>query len=294
MSIYHYSKLLRKILKDERYHIPDEEANSIVASGINGKKPHILRLEDYTEEILMDLTFGKNSVKKRGKEFYIDYRFWNYRWCTSNNLKVENIRHLRSIPNGVLVDPKLFYVGCVTVMIMYYQVLYYAYHIKSNILFENFLSQLCIDRNDFSRFMIAREVYLPLTVNYLKLMERIFDNDNIEDYLFGEKSIYTLDEIKTIYEKSSFEIKDIRYYTKIIFDSNRDLTWKYTRFNLILSLFEGDIDYYTTVYMTNNMEYKPVGHYLNPSDVPDDLFNLYSEIMEMYHFKNGALEIIEI
>ena len=167
MSIYKYSKLLRELLKGERFNLPDEEANSIVASGINGKKPHILKTDDYNEDLLRDLTIGEDSVKKRGKEFYIDYRFWNYRWCSPSNLKIENITHLRPIPDGVITDPSLFYTGCVTVMIMYYQVLYYVYEIKNPILFENYLANVNIDRDDFSRFMITRELYLPLSVNYL-------------------------------------------------------------------------------------------------------------------------------
>lgn len=293
MSIHTYSKLLREKLKGERYHLPDEEANSIVASGINGKKPHILKIEDYTPELLMELTIGKDAPKKRGKEFYIDYRFWNYKWCKKENLKIENITHLRPIPDGILTDPKLFYVGCVTVMIMYYQVFYYTYKIDNEIMFKNYLSQINIDRNDFSRFMITKEVYLPLTKNYLSLLERIFNDDNIGDYLFGEKSIYTLDEIKNIYDNSSFVVKDIRKYTKLIFDSKHDLTWKYLHLYLILSLFEEDVEQNSIVYINQNMEYKPVGYYLSPDKVPEDLFNLYSKIMEIYYLKNGALEIVE-
>jgi len=294
MSIHTYSKLLRDLLEGERYHLPDEEANSIVASGINGKKPHILKVEDYTEDLLMSLTIDKDAHIRRGKDFFIDYRFWNYKWCKPKNLKIENITHIREIPDGVLVDPKLFYTGCVTVMIMYYQVLYYIYYIEKESIFENYLSQLSIDKNDFSLFMISRGIYLPLTVNYLKFLERIFDNTNISDYLLGEKCIYTTDEIKSIYDRSIFEVKDIRYYIYLIFESQKDLTWKYKHTYLFLTLFQGDIDHNHTVYMTKETRYKPVGDYLHPSEVPDDLFELYSEIMDLYHYKNGALEVIEI
>ena len=80
----------------------------------------------------------------------------------------------------------------------------------------------------------------------------------------------------------------------MIFDSKHDLTWKYLHFKLILSLYESDIDQHHVVYMTVGMEYKPVGDYLRPSEVPYDLHNLYGEIMDMYYSKNGALEVVEI
>lgn len=294
MSIHHYSKLLREKFKGERYLIPDEEANSIVASGINGKKPHLLKVEDYTEDLLMELTIGKDAQKKRGKKFYIDYRFWNYKWCKPDNLKIDNLTHLRNPPDGVLIDPNLFYVGCVVVMIMYYQVLYYTYLIENESLFEVYLTQINIDRNDFSRFMITKKIYLPLTKNYLKLLERIFHNDNIPDYLLDQSCIYTRNEIRAIFENSTFEVKDIRYYTRLIFERDDTQEEKLLNLDLFLDLYDGDIDHYETVYLAPGMEDKPVGYYLNPEEIPDDLFNLYTQIMEKYYFKNGALEVISI
>lgn len=281
-----------------RYHLPDESCNSIVASGIGGKKPHIMRLEDYNEDNLTKLVLDKPF-----KEVYVDYRFWNYRYCKPENLKVENLKCVRGRKEDPYIDPSLYYVGMVVVMIMYYQIFYYTFTIKNEEVFKTYLREINIDREDFSQFMIEKNISLPLTRNYLMLLTRIFENDNIGEYLFsftgseggkGGDMKYNLEDTSTIL--SFFKVIDIRNYAKLIFTSSETIQNKLLYFNIVLDLYDGSIDYHEKVFSSNTGEEpKPVGYYLFSLEdkIDDDLYNLYTSTVEKYMLLDGA-ETIEM
>lgn len=289
MSIYIYSKLLRKKFDDiTKYNLPNEDCNSIVASLTGNKKPHIMKLEDYDEDRLIKL------VKTTKKNLYIDYRFWNYKYCSPEHLKIENLKYL--FPTKYpYIDSNLFYPGLVTVMIMYYQILYYTFTIKSDELFKTYLSEINIDRYDFSvRFMTNHKIYLPITVKYILLLTRIFDDNTISDYLFPSdmEPFYNISDTRTVLD--FFKIDDIRKYTHLIFSNcHTSITNKLLYINLIFELFDGQIDYYPNVFTTETESLKPVGWYLKniEKDITDDLYNLYVNVIENYILLDGAENI---
>ncbi len=280
MSIYIYTQKLREILDGEKFHLPDEKANSIVASGISGKRPHIMKLENYSEDKLIDLLLSE----KKYKHLYVDYRFWNYKYCKIRNLRIENLKHLYPGGDELFVDPTQFYVGMVVVMIMYYQIFYYTYLIEKEELFKVYLDRIGIDKGDMARFMIDNKIYLPVTTNYIHLLVRVFTDRNISDYLFDGP--YKPRELRLILE--NFNVTHLRYYAKTIFESERSLLDKYLAFEVVLDLFDGSIDQYPNVYMTDTMIYKPVGYYLRSDDIPDDLVNFNQSLVETYLLKDGS------
>lgn len=274
-----------------KYHLPDESCNSIVASAIAGKKPHIMRLEDYNEDNLTKLVLDKPF-----KEVYVDYRFWNYRYCKPENLKIENLKCVRGRKNDPYIDPSLYYVGMVVVMIMYYQIFYYTFTIKNEEVFKTYLREINIDRGDFSDFIIENNIVLPLTRNYLMLLTRVFDDSNIGEYLFplsGER--YSPEDTSTIL--SFFKIIDIRRYAQLIFTSDVSIENKLLYFNRVLDLYDGSIDYHEKVFSLSypSPNGNPVGYYLFSLEdkIPDDLYNLYTATVEKYILLDGA-ETVEM
>jgi len=295
MSIYIYSQLLRKKFDGvSKYHLPDESCNSIVANGIGGKKPHIMRLDDYSEDKLTKLVLDKPF-----KEIYVDYRFWNYRYCSPQNLKIENLKCIRKVENDPYIVPSLYYVGMVVVMIMYYQIFYYTFTIKNDDVFKTYLREINIDRDDFSDFMISNNIVLPLTMKYIMLLVRIFSDDNIGEYLFATAGEWKYNIEDTSKILSFFTVVDIRNYAKLIFESDENVENKLKYFNIVLELYDGSIDYHEKVfslpYPQKGKELQPVGYYLFPlgDKISDDLFNLYTYTLEKYMLLDGA-ETVEM
>lgn len=304
MSIHIYTAKIKDLLGGSvRYSLPDDhtQLNSVVATGIKGKKPHILKIDDYTEDNLIALVTRNNQLKHY-KHLYIDYRFWNYKYCSPENLQTENLKWMMEIPPSEepYIQTHMFYVGLVTVTIMYYSILYHSL-VVSDSLFEGYMSLINIDKNDFSRFLTQSSIYFPLTRNYLTLLKRVFTNETIREYLFPENGcFYTSDQVRQILQY--FEIGDIREYAKLIYEMNsssdsreEELESKYHLLNVIFDLFDDSIDYHGKVFAIEEMETKPVGYYLEllrpPSSDQSDLDNLYQELIEKYSLLDGAERI---
>jgi hypothetical protein len=273
----------------QKFSLPDEKCNSNVASAISGKKPHILTLENYSEDKLIKLV-----KEKKYKKLYIDYRFWNYKYCGKENLKVENLFHLYPLKKE-LVDPDLFYVGMIVVFIMYYKTLYLTLEIDNQELFEKYLSSINIDRDDFAKFLTEKRIYFPLTRNYLAFIKRIFKDETIGEYLFAGvgEIFYDLEDTKLILE--NFNIYDIRNYAELIIDSPKfKIDDKLRYFSLVLDFYDESIDWYETVYFTKKEKQKPVGYYLHNMKIDDQNYNLYQSVMDKYFLLDGAVVLEEV
>lgn len=271
-------------IPDKKYSFPEGKINSIVATGIRGKKPYILKFEDYSEDVLVSIV--KNN---KFKSLFIDHRFWNYKYCRSENLRIENIYHMYKIPEDILVDPQKLYTGLITINIMYYSVLHNSLKVVGEKIFKTYLHNLNIDRKDFGRFLKEKEIYLPLTQNFISLLERVFRKNDIIDYLFPESRkvpFYDYDQMEKIL--SYFKVDDIRTYVEYIYDSQMDLEQKYKYISLVMEYFDGDIDDYEKVYITTDEKDKPVGYYLSKLEPTDELFELYRSVLEKYKAFNGA------
>lgn len=310
MSIHIYTTRIKKLLGNSvRYNLPEDHTrlNSVVATGIKGKKPHILKIDDYTEDNLIAL-ITKNNEVNHFKHLYVDYRFWNYKYCSPENLQTENLKWMMEIPPSEepYIQTHKFYVGLVTVTIMYYSVLYHSLIVSDN-LFKGYMSLINIDKNDFSRFLTQSGIYFPLTKNYLTLLKRVFTNETIREYLFPENGcFYDPTQVREILEQ--FEVTDIQEYTKLIYEMNSsssesdllssddgELETKYHLLDVVFDLFDGSIDYHDKVFAIEEMETKPVGYYLEllrPSGKKKgDLDNLYQELIEKYSLLDGAERI---
>jgi hypothetical protein len=294
MSIHIYIEKIKEMLSRQgnvKYNVPDDQVNSIVATGIKGKKPHILKIDDYTEDNLIALIIKNNEVNHY-KHLYVDYRFWNYRYCSPENLQTENLKYMMEIApsDEPYIETHMFYVGMVTVTIMYYSIIYHSL-IAKNDLFKNYMSLINIDRNDFSRFLTQSYIYFPLTENYLTLIKRVFTDETIGEYLFHENGPpYSYIQVREIL--SFFNVRDIRYYVKLIYDMDESLENKYHYLDVIFDSLDGSIDDYKKVFATDEMDFKPVGYYLEelrPDTV--DLDNLYEELVKKYSLLGGAEDI---
>ena len=100
-----------------------------------------------------------------------------------------------------IIDLSNFPVGYLVTVISMYNVLLNTIIIKDEDLYEEYLNENVIVKNFFADFIIKKKIILPLTHNYLRLLIRIFNGDNIFNLLFQEKPMYPIGETSTIYKK---------------------------------------------------------------------------------------------
>ena len=280
MSIYLAKKKLKNILNNGilNYDINMEKIKHVAEVPSKG----ILDYQDYNEENL------KNLVKKN-KTVYVDIEFWNYNYCQYKNINpiiTENIlEQFDFLPN----DYKSFSEGNIVILILLHELLTNIFIIPKLEDFKLYLEKLKISNKIIVNFLTRIEYKLPLTENYLYLILKVFNEENIYDFLFRECCYFTIDEYKIILEK--FKIKDIHllsYYIKSHFNNSKKFL-EYLDF--IIDIYDKKIDLTNTiVFKLKNNNYN-LGYYLLTLDINNEIENLYYKVIKKYLDKEGALNI---
>ena len=208
MSIYLAKKELRNILdKSKLKYSLDLNLDRYVAVDKKGK---YLSYDDYNEENLQNLVESK-------KNLYVDLEFWNYNYCTSNNLDPSVSEEFINNLTVIVRSFKEFSTGTLVILIILHEILLNTFKIKSKDLYLEYLSDIKISKKIIRNFMLRMEYQLPLTENYLTLIVEVFDDETIYDFIFRECCNFTLGEFEKIME--FFTLRDINMASLYVCDN---------------------------------------------------------------------------
>ena len=282
MSIYLIKNELIEILKNTNfeYYIPNENTAPVAEIVYKDNKRKFLDFDNYTEENL------KEILKNKKRIVYVNLDFWNYNYCSKNNIDREvSEEFIQNLPI-VVESVSMFSEGTITVLILLHEILLNVYKIKDNEVFIEYLEELKISKKIIKNFLNNMEYTLPLTKNYLELIKKVYTNDSIEEYVFNTNNNYTIDECRTILQE--FTIDDIHSMTEVLrklYPSNEKFL-KYVC--LIIQLFQNVIDMEKVIY---HKKTPTLGFYLLTLNVENHIENYYYSVIKKYMDKNGSINI---
>ena len=280
MSIYLAKKELKNILDKSKlkYSLP-LDLDRHVAVDKNG---NYMSYNEYSEEKLQKLVESK-------KKLYVDIEFWNYNYCTSENLDP-------SIENGIIDNLtvivkslKEFSTGTLVVWIILHEILLNTFKIKSKDLYLEYLSDIKINKKHIRNFMLRMDYQLPLTENYLTLILEVFDDETIYDFIFRECCNFTLGEFEKIME--FFTLRDINMASFYICDKFKDSETRLKYLEKCIILFENKIDITKYVTYTKKNKNPYIGYCLLTMDVTPKIHDLYYSVIKNYMDKSGSINI---
>ena len=282
MSIYLVKTELINLLKDTNliYEISNENIRPVAEIIYKDDKKKILDFDNYTEENL------KEILKNKKRVVYVNLDFWNYNYCTKENIDKNSAEDFIQNLNVIVESVSVFSEGTVTILILLHEILLNVYKIKSEEVFLDYLDELKISKKIIKNFLIRMEYTLPLTKNYLELIKRVFDNQTISNFIFNKNNKFSIDEHRTILK--NFTIEDIHSMSNIVrdsYESNIDFL-KYI--SLIIDLYDNDIDMEKAIYHKKD---PTIGFHLLTLKLEDKEENLYYDIIQKYMDKNGSINI---
>ena len=232
-----------------------------------------LYYKNYSEEKL------ESFVQKHPHSLVNKY-FWNLNYC--KNINVENKDLEKDLP---LVDLNTYfegksscYVGMLLMILDLFTCKDYTYYIN----------ELVVDKYLFRCFLNELDYTFPLTNSFLEFIKFIFDGSNIISYLFNKnRSKYNLVQTRTILENIPFD--SINQSAKYIFTLSTTDGNKLCYINLLIDLYQDDIDITKVVYISNSKKKEYLGYYLLTFDVTSELFNLYIDTIKLYYDKKGSM-----
>ena len=281
MSIYLAKKELINILEKSSldFKIPISKKKKLVVYN----KKILLEYKDYNEEDL-------ERIIKKYKKAIIDFEFWNYNYCSYNNLDSVISENIINDMDTIVGSLKDFSVGTITILIIIHEILLKIYKIKSNKVFIQYLQEIKVSRKIIKNFMLNMKYQLPLTDNYLTLILEVFDKETIFDFLFKKCCNFTLGEFEKIMEY--FELSDIHLVSYYIFTSFKDKSKQLKYLDKCLVLFEDKIDFSENVIFKKKNNNPHVGYYLLTMKLNTKLEPLYYCVVKKYLDKYGSLNII--
>jgi hypothetical protein len=145
MSIYLMKTQLINILKEGnlKFNI-DTETDTIIAE-VPGKG--VIPFEDYSEEKLRE-------VVKKNKKCYVGIEFWNYNYCSFENINPVYVDDFLENINFIIKDKKSFSEGTLVMLILLNQLILNVFKIENNKVFELYLDQLKIEKKHIRNFLI--------------------------------------------------------------------------------------------------------------------------------------------
>ena len=188
-----------------------------------------LDFKDYSEEILEKL------VRRRGT-VYVDLEFWNYNYCKFENIDPDFSEMLLEKSQRILERREEYTEGTLVMLILLHQVLLNVYKIEDFETFEKYLTHIKVSKRVIKNFLINMDYKLPLTKNYLYLIEVVFDETSIFDFVLKEKDYFDFDEFKKIMSK--FEIRNIDSSSITVLRSFSDMRQGMKHVSFLLDLYD--------------------------------------------------------
>ena len=273
MSYYLSTLDLEKTLKNKGLehsiiHPGDED---VVASWGNKK----LLFKDYTEDKL-------KQIVQEEKNAMVHNHFWNFYYCDEKNIEDKSIKG-----DNTLIDLNTYMKGKLILTVSMIDIISGVFKVKDC---SKYLKCLNIDKCIFADFLINFKHTIPLTDCFLELIVRIFEPDNILDFLFDNKPRFNIGETETILNE--IEIFSLNRSAIYIFSMKISECEKLKYFNILLNVYQNEIDITTTVYTSMNQKDKYAGYYLLNMDLEEDLINLYLDTIKLFMDKNGSVDFI--
>lgn len=281
MSIYLYSTKINELLNTK---VIDIELPKIVATAHKGEEKIKLTYQDYNEKKLQQFV-----EKKSHNNIIVNPYFWNYKYCHLDMLNRKNKFESLALPNTMLVDLELFFLGNFVMLLSYFNILEITFSPTNNGEYEKYLDRINIDRIVFAEFIIKNNFKFPLTDNFMKLIKRIFTNENILDLVFLN-NLFTIDEITDIL--SHFDYGSLNMTSEYIFNSYLPDSEKLLLCEKLIDQYPYMIDTDKIIYL-DMKKFKPyLCYYLYTMEIPDEYVNIYYCVWKLYLDNNGAPELI--
>ena len=279
MSIYLAKKELRNILDKSKLKYT-LELNLDRHVAVN-KKGDYLSYDDYSEESLRNLVESKKNI-------YVDLEFWNYNYCTANNLDPSVSEEFIGNLTVLVRSFKEFSTGTLVILIILHEILLNTFKIRSKDLYLEYLSDIKISKKIIRNFMLKMEYELPLTENYLTLILEVFD-ETIYDFIFRECCNFTLGEFEKIME--FFTIRDINMASFYICDKFKDTETRLKYLEKCIVLFENKIDITEHVTYTKKNKNPYIGYCLLTMKITPKHHDLYYSVIQKYMDKFGSINV---
>lgn len=280
MSIYLSKKELKDILdKSKLKYKLSLNLDRNIAVDKNG---NYLSYDMYTEEKLQKLVETK-------KNLYVDFEFWNYNYCTSENLDPSMAENMIENLNVVVRSFKEFSTGTTVIIIILHEILLNTFKIRNKQIYLEYLSDIKIDAKTIKNFLINMEYQLPLTENYLTLILEVLDDETIYDFIFKKSSDFTLGEFEKIME--FFTIRDINMASYYICDKFKNTETRLKYLEKCIILFENKIDISDHVTYTKKNKNPYIGYCLLMMKIDQKYEKLYYSVIEKYMDKFGCINI---
>lgn len=280
MSMYLIKKELVEILKNGKlnYEIPSFKIRKVAYD----KKGILLKSSDYTEEKLEKLVRKKKNIK-------VNLDYWNYNYCSYENIPEDMIEKLSN--TEILVDNmSSFITGAVVVNILMHEVILNTYKIKDHNTYLNYLDTVKLSRKIIRNFMLEYRYQLPLTQNYLSLIVKAIDRENIYDFVFHPCCEFNINEFSVIMK--NYVVEDIHNLSYYIFSRFKDKKTILSYITRGIEIYEKPIDIEDTVAYTKSNNSYHLGFYLLTMKLSNDLEDQYYYTVKKYLDKNGTLDII--
>lgn len=278
MSIYLYSQ---KINENVKRNIINLQLPEVVARA----GPKELTINDYNEAKLI-----KFCENRKNKDIKVHPYFWNHNYCLFNMLDMEEKFADLVTPDTYLVNSQFFEAGSIIMLVSFFNILSLTYEMTNQDDYEKLLNRLNIDRTIMANFLIDNNFDLPLTDNLLLLIKRIFRNNNIIDFVFTPKLIFSYDQIALIL--SHFDYGSINQISSNIFDSNLSDKEKLCLCQELIRQYSQPIDADRIIYLKIKNFRPYLCYYLYTMMVEDELANIYYQVWQSFIYNQGAAQLI--
>tara|TARA_R110001592_G_scaffold18816_17_gene77910 strand:- start:35904 stop:36824 length:921 start_codon:yes stop_codon:yes gene_type:complete len=280
MSIYLAKKELRSILDRSKLKYTMElNLDRHVAVDKNGK---YLSYEDYSEEDLQKLVETRKNI-------FVDLEFWNYNYCSSDNLDPRVSEEFIDNLTVIVRSFKEFSIGTLVILIIVHEILLNTFKIKSKDLYLEYLSDIKISKKIIRNFMLRMDYQFPLTENYLTLILEVFDDETIYDFIFRDCCNFTLGEFEKVME--FFALKDINMASLYVCDRFKDSETRLKYLEKCIILFENKIDITESVTYTKKNKNPYIGYCLLTMKVTPEIHEIYYTVIQRYMDKFGSINI---
>ena len=283
MSLYLVKKELLEFLNSSnlKFKLKNKIDRTVATVVYKNNKKKFLDFDNYSEENLKEL------VKDEKRVVYVDLEFWNYNYCKKSNIDKEAINSFIENLGVVVESASGFSEGTITVLIILHEMLLNTYKIKDLKVFKDYLDNFKISKRVIRNFLINMEYSLPLTKNYLELIKKVFDSENICRFIFNKANEFTVGEVRTIF--NHFKVENIHESCSYVWEKNKDTRKTLQYICALLEIFDGIIDTASTVY-TNKQE-PHLGYYLLDLEVEKENEACFFTIIQKYLDKDGAIDI---
>lgn len=282
MSIYLIKKELNFILPQYQNPLPRIKT---VATYYEEDEKKYLYYDNYSEEVLISII-----ENKKYKKIKVHYYFWNYNYCTVEQIRLEDKKALLDGIETYIFDYQKGFLGSLLNLISMNQILLNTFKILKVNVYQEYLSKVNIDKTFFANYIISENLKLPLTENFFILVKRLFNSENILNLVFNKSVNMQLEDFNNLVQEMDFgSINRASYF---VYNSKIDMGKKLLYMNTMIDYYNQYINGFPITYIAMD-NFKPyIGFYLYLMEVPTKLKDLYFKVLRNYYDNGGSQRFI--